>query len=74
MYHTTPSDQSHQNCPGQIYVGDGYVTDGDGDRVWGPKFAPCGTCEIIAESSPSITTRVDPFALVRNPRELGIPF
>lgn len=74
--HTMPSDQEHANCDGWIYVGDGNITQSDGTRVFGPKFHPCGTCELLGRATKdvSITTQVDPFTLVSNPRELDIPF
>lgn len=74
--HTLPGDQSHNDCDGFVYVGDGYVEQPNGARVWGPRFARCGTCELLGKNKEpaSITYAVDSFELVSNNREVDIPF
>ena len=73
MYQTTPGDQSHDNCPGDIYVGDGYVKGDNGRLVWGPILKPCGTCTGLGRPTRSITTKIDPYDLI-NDEFLNIPF
>lgn len=74
--HTLPGDQSHDNCDGFVYVGDGYVEQPNSTRAWGPKFVKCGTCELLGlnQKPRSATLAVDPFKLVSNPNEIDIPF
>lgn len=44
---TESSGQSHSNCDGWVYVGDGLVKNTDGTQEWGPRFHQCGTCEVL---------------------------
>lgn len=67
MFQTKPGDQSHDGCPGEIYVGDGYVEGPNGKRIWGPRMRPCGTCEGMGRIRHSVTRQVDAFTLIDDP-------